>query len=189
MIKLRMLEALCSLLFGAALFYSAAPGDTGVSFFPMLLDLEPLYICFAIWLILSGLVAWYFGPVKWPNMLVFGTIGMLAVVLLYPVEKRVYQPPSKIVAAATQYLDNNNILYSDFIAVPRTRSLFDPFRPYYWAIRVHADRVPSEVETDVSWDLEKYGRFEVSVRESFWGTLDIKSGTCSSDPSYIWHKK
>ncbi|MCG9736966.1 hypothetical protein L1D32_02165 [Shewanella insulae] len=190
MIKLRMLEALCSLLFGAALFYSAAPGDTGVSFFPMLLDLEPLYICFAIWLILSGLVAWYFGPVKWPNMLVFGTIGMLAVVLLYPVEKRVYQPPSKIVAAAKQYLDDNNVLYSDFEAIERTRSLFDPFRPHYWTISVYANnKFPSEVETDDSWDLEKHGQFAVYVRESFWGTLDIKSGTWSSDPSYFWHKK
>jgi len=90
LIKLRMLEALCSLLFGAALFYSTAPGDKGVSFSPMLQDLEPLYICFAIWLILSGLVAWYFGPAKWPNMLIFGAIGMLTVVLVYPVEKRIY---------------------------------------------------------------------------------------------------
>ncbi|GAA0788557.1 hypothetical protein GCM10009193_21680 [Shewanella aestuarii] len=102
---------------------------------------------------------------------------MLAVVVLYPVEKRIYQPPSKIVAAATQYLDDNNVLYSDFRAVRRKRSWFDPFRPHYWTFYVHADRVPSEVETDVSWDLEKYGRFEVSVRESFCGTLDIKSGT------------
>jgi hypothetical protein len=184
-----MLEVLCSLLFGAGLFYCAAPGDTGVSFFPMLLDLEPLYICFAIWLILSGLVAWYFGPAKWLNMLAFGTIGMLIIVLAYPAEKRVYQTPSKIIAAAKQYLDDNNVLYSDFTAIPRTRSLFDPFRPHYWAIRVRGDRVPSEIETDDSWDLEKSGRFEVSVRESFWGTLDIKSGTWSSDPSFIWHKK
>ncbi|MFT6951926.1 MAG: hypothetical protein ACJAUL_003082, partial [Paraglaciecola sp.] len=43
--------------------------------------------------------------------------------------------------------------------------------------------------TDVSWDLEKYGRFDVYVRESFWGTLDIKSGKWSYDPSSIWHEK
>ncbi|WP_372871871.1 hypothetical protein [Shewanella sp.] len=190
MIKLRKLEALYSLLCGAALFYSAAPGDTGVSFFPMLLDLEPLYICFAIWLILSGLVAWYFGPAKWMNILIFGVIGMLSVVVLYPVEKRVYQPPSKIVAAAKQYLDDNNVLYSDFSAIPRTSSLFDPFRPHYWAISVYANnKFPREVETGDLWDSEKHGGFEVFVRESFWGTLDIKSGPGSSDPSYIWHKK
>jgi hypothetical protein len=114
----------------------------------------------------------------------------LSVVVLYPVEKRVYQPPSKIVAAATQYLDDNNVLYSDFRAVARTRSLFDPFRPHYWTIRVYANnKFPSEVETDDSWDLEKHGQFEVFVRESFWGTLDIKSGKWSYDPSFIWHKK
>lgn len=121
-------------------------------------------------------------------MLAFGTIGMLIVVLAYPVEKRVYQTPSKIIAAAKQYLDDNNVLYSDFTAIRRTRSLFDPFRPHYWAISVYANnKYPSE--TDDSWDLEKHGGFEVFVRESFWGTLDIKSGARSSDPSYIWNKK
>ena len=186
MIKFRILEVLFSLLFGAALFYCAAPADKGNSFFPILLELKPLLICFGIWLVLSGLITSHFVLAKWSWMLFFWFIGMLIVVSLFPIRTRLYYPPQKVVTAATEYLDGNNYLYTEIEAIRRERELFDPFRPHYWRFVVRGERLPSEIRPEILLDQRKVGDFYVYVRESFWGTLDIKRGRRTWEPESLW---
>jgi hypothetical protein len=104
----------------------------------------------------------------------------------FPIETRLYEPPGKLIAAVAQYLDDNNYPYTEIQTIRRRRGLFDPFKPHYWRFSVRGGRLPSEIRANILSDQRKVGEFYVYVRESFWGSMDVKRGRLTWEPIYLW---